>query len=313
MASIFEQVTGAPAGLWDLGERVRLRVTGGDRVRFIDGMLTCAVERLDTGSAAAGLLLDRKGHILALVEVLMLEAMLLIEAEASASLDVAESLRRFLIADDVEIENPGDAWGELSVEGPGAAQALWDAAGAHPDPGRVEASADGLFWLGGGVLGRDGVRVLGPREAVDSLRARLAVPAIRADCAEVLRIRAFRPRCGVDLGERSLPAEGPFADRISFTKGCYLGQEIVSRVQSRGGVHQQLVRLTAAAPVVAGAKIGLAGSPRGVVTSAATHPAIGTQLLGRLRAESPEPGVPVEIDAVPGEIAEVPRAFDSTR
>ncbi|MFQ5697531.1 MAG: YgfZ/GcvT domain-containing protein [Myxococcota bacterium] len=313
MGTIFERVTGAPAGLWELEGRGRLRVTGGDRIRFIDGMLTCAVEGLGPGAAAPGLALDRKGHILGLLWVLRLDDALLIEAETGASVDLAQTLERYVIADDVQIEDLREPWGELSVEGPGSAAAVLERTGVWPEPGRGEASEDGLLWLGGGALGEEGARVLGPRSDLEALRAQLALPEVRAEHAEVLRIHAFRPRCGVDLGERSLPAEGPFADRISFTKGCYLGQEIVSRIQSRGGVHHKLVRLSATAPVAPGARIRLDAAERGVVTSAVTHPALGTHALGRLRHESPEPGLAVEIDSVPGEIVEVPRAFDSTR
>jgi folate-binding protein YgfZ len=296
----FEAICGAGAGWLDLSARGRIRIGGADRVRFLDGMLSSHVAALAPGASHAGLLLDRKGHVLATLLVLARESDVLLDTAPGTGPLVAGTLAKFVVADDVAVEDLGRAWSALSVEGPEARAALArigveapPAGRAHPDRARP-----GLLWWGAGELTPDGVRALGPVDAVAGAAAALALPRIAGAAAEILRVEAGVPRIGAEIGERTLPPEAGLEPAISYTKGCFVGQEIVARLRSRGGVNRLLVRLRSGRPLSARARVLRGEVVVGAVTSAVISPASGPVALAYVRTDAAVPGTELSVDGV---------------
>ena len=210
MSSSFEQVVGSGAASRRLPGAELIRVTGADRVRFLDGMLTNDVERLAAGEAREALQLDRKGHVLALCSVLILDEEVLLVAEEGTGGPLFDALEKHVIADDVTLERLED-WEGLAFEGPGARAAAAALGTPAPEVGRferVEWHGQALIWLGGGSLGPDGWRALGPSSALERLGPAAGLPDLADEAAEVLRIETGRPAWGADLSERNFPPGG---------------------------------------------------------------------------------------------------------
>ena len=128
--------------------------------------------------------------------------------------------------------------------------------------------------------------------------AELSLPRIPADAAEILRVEAAVPRIGAEIGERTLPPEARLEPAISYTKGCFVGQEIVARLRSRGGVNRLLVRLRAERPLAVGARVRRGDVVVGAVTSAVVSPASGPLALAYVRTDAAEPGTELGVDDV---------------
>lgn len=301
MSEFFEEVAGSRAAIRELCERSLVRVTGGDRTRFLDGMLTNDVASLEPGAACEALQLDRKGHILAELWVIVLEDAVLLDSASGSQSALYEILDKHIIADDVELER-FLSWDRIGIEGPGAAAAIEGLGVRIPALGRFETDELGRIWLAGGTLGPEGARVLGERAAIEDLRQALRLSQLSTEAGEVLRIDAFRPAYGLDFGERNFPQEARLEGLVSSTKGCYVGQEIVARIESRGAVNRLLVKLRSEAAVTSGAEIRAGGASVGRVTSAAVSDESGPIAIGYVRTSVAEPGSRVEIEGVPGTV-----------
>ena len=305
---LFERVAGARAARVELGSRGKLRVTGSDRVRFLNGMVTSDVDKQPPATAAAALLLDRKGRVLADLALLRFESALLLDTAPGRLPGVVEALERLLVADEVELE-PLAGWGHFSVEGPGAPERVREAGGRVPPPGGLEsvsAASAALVWLGGGQLSDSGVQLLGPEAEVAVLRERLDLPELPEAAREVLRVERFQPRYGVDVSDRNFPAEARLEAAISLDKGCYVGQEIVARIHSRGAVNRLLVKLELERAASPGAEITRAGKPIGQVTSAVVSPTSGPLALGYVRRNAAAPGTELAVDGALARVVEPP-------
>ena len=294
LSQTFEALCHAQAAWRELSDRGRVRATGTDRVRFLNGMLTCDVEGLSPGEWSPSLLLDRKGHVQVSLDAVALEGELLLDVDPGGEPLLVETLDRHIVADDVSLESLSAAWGALAIDGPGAAEAAVALGAPRLDPGRAD-SAAGLLWLAGGGLGGPGVRALGPRDAIDALRRGLDLPELAADAAEILRIEAGLTRCGIDTGERTFPQEAGLERAVSFEKGCYVGQEIVARIHSRGAVNRRLVQFECEEPVGPGDEIQVEGRKSGHVTSSAVSPLRGPLCLGYVRAQDAATGTRARI------------------
>jgi len=305
MADRFAAVTGTSAAVRALPGRGLLRATGADRVRFLNGMLTADVASLAAGQTAPALQLDRKGHVLAELVVLADPEALLLDAAPGCESELRKTLEKHVIADDVAFASLSDGARSFAVEGPGAREAVRAAGGAAPEPGRferAELAGTPVLWFGEGALTREGLRAIAPVEAAGELLARLALPELDEAAAEVLRIDAAIPAPGRDVTARNFPQEARLERAVSFKKGCYVGQEIVARIASRGAVNRVLVKLRTAARVGAGAEVSLAGAVIGQVTSSAESPATGALALAYLKVECASPGQRVDVSGVAGEV-----------
>ena len=306
MADLFESVTGVRAALRQLSGRGLVRANGADRVRFLNGMLTADVAKLATGDAAPALQLDRKGHVLADLWLLADADAILLDVAPGCEAELVAVLEKHVIADDVAFASLSDSVVELALEGPGAAAAARAVGGATPPAGRFERSdfaGTPLLWIGEGSVTAEGLRVVAPRERAAQLGAALALPALDESLADVLRIAAGIPALGRDVTARNFPQEAGLERAVSFKKGCYVGQEIVARIASRGAIHRRLVRLRVDAPVAPGASVAIDGSAAGQVTSSAESLATGAIALAYVKVEHARPGQRVSVDGVAGEVA----------
>jgi folate-binding protein YgfZ len=282
------------AAIIDLSDRGRIRVTGEDRARLLHAMTTNHVLALRPGESQYTFFLNAQGQIQADAYVLCYEDHFLLDVEPQTRHSVYEHLDRFIIADDVTLEDVTDQTFALGLEGP---QALRIA-------GEIGVSAQNTYSVAAiSFTGAQGIRIYGPTLRKDDALELLAnggAIAASADDAEAFRITQFKPRYGRDITERSLPQETQQTRAVHFQKGCYLGQEIVERVRSRGHINRLLMGFTgdsehAPAP---GAKVAYGGKEDGEVTSSV---AVGGKFYGMaiVRAQIAQPGVIVGIDGRP--------------
>ncbi len=268
-----------------------LLVTGPDAVEFLQGQVTNDVAALEPGHGCYALLLNPKGRILADMRILMLDnEELLLHSEQDELL--RKSLDMYRIGRQVEIAPTGST--SLHLIGPAAAEV----AGSAPPAGEhsfVEGELDGVRVLV--VRTWIGVDVVYPADrpnVLDTLRQRSTETATR-EAAEIVRIEGGRPRYGVDMTADNLPGEVGLEDRaVSFTKGCYVGQEPVARMHHRGHPNRHLRGLKLAEPERSGQELRRDGKQVGAIRSTCVSPALGPIALALVRREV-EPGDTVQL------------------
>jgi folate-binding protein YgfZ len=290
------------SGVWvDLSGRVQIRASGKDCARFLNGMLTNDVASLAPGAYVATLLLDRKGHVLSEGLVIAAADAYLLDLSPGTGPAALEILQRHLIADDVELADRSGACSELAFEGAAGRRWLEQRGLPLPAAGRAAPGPGGLLLLGEGWLTPEGVRVLGPREALAPLAAS-GLPQLAGAQLERVRIERFVPLYGRDVGARCFPQEARLDAAVSYSKGCFLGQEIVARIRSRGAVNRFLVQLECAGPVAAEAAITAGGVSVGSVTSAAARPGGGALALGYVKRDHAAPGSELAVGGAPARV-----------
>lgn len=277
------------AFLKDLSRRGRIRGTGDDRKRLLHAMTTNHVEQLEPGQGVYAFFLNAQGRILADVILLSAEDHLLLDLEPETRQKIYEHLDKFIIADDVTLEDVTSDTFEIAVEGDGAFATLAAAGAPLPDVEYSFASWDGRMVVRASETGAEGFRVIGPAAGSGQLRtALLAAGAVEATSEqwEGLRLKHGRPRYGVDILETNLVQETRQQHAVHTNKGCYLGQEIVERVRARGHVNRQLVHLRLAQGPVPppGTKIMAGEKEAGELTSAAEWDGV-VYALGYARVE----------------------------
>ena len=304
------------AGLFQLPERGVLEVSGADRVRWLDGMISADVKALAVGGGAPGLLLTRQGRIVADLHVLARSDSFWLELEASALTGVRQRLAGYVIADDVTLQVRSNDLMRLAVEGPRAQERLAaagaDLSGVAPHGWRELAIAGAPVTLAAyGFTGLGGFQLFVPADAAEAVGRCLLESGIApasSDTLECLRIAAGVPWLGRELDETVLPAEARLEAAISTSKGCYTGQEVVTRMRSRGRVGHLLVGLRFESQTLPahGAEISGPAGRIGQLTSRVLSPDEGAIGLGFVRAEAAEPGTSVRVAGAPARIVALP-------
>lgn len=274
----YEELRTSAAWL-DLSDRGKIKVTGEDRARLLHAMTTNHIQQLVPGTGCYAYFLSAQGRILADVNILCRPDHFLLDTEAETREKIYQHLDKFIIADDVTLEDVTPQTATLSLEGPRSTDVL-KAIGA-PSPEADYASAEWGTRLVAhmNTTGGAGFFIIAPSEDKDELIREMESSGAVAGDAEafrVVRLEQGRARYGEDLSERYLAQEANQSHALHFQKGCYLGQEIVERVRSRGQVHRVLVpiRLETKTPPEVGTKLQAGEANVAEITSAAYSPAL---------------------------------------
>lgn len=277
-----------PAGGWaDLSARAKFRLAGSDRERFLQGQISNDVRLAREDATLFACVMTVKGKMCADIFIRAEPDAYGVDAEAELRESLAARLERYIIADDVTLEDITDATGLFHVIEPHELGIL--PVELAPLVRRARSNR----------YGREGLDLFAPSSLAGPLRAWLGAGELSAAALELLRISECVPRWGHDLAGDTIPVEAGLEDRaISYTKGCYIGQEVISRIKSVGRVNHHLRRLRAAFPLRAGEALQAEGRPAGEITSAVLVPDSGHWLaLGYLRTGFEHPGCRLTSDA----------------
>jgi folate-binding protein YgfZ len=268
------------AGVVDRSPRGKLLVRGADAADYLQGQLTNDLEGLAPEQGCYAALLDRKGHMQADMRVLRTEDGVWIDMEPDALGVVLRHLSMYKIGREVELADESGDWAILSLIGPAARSAL----DLEP-PGEEHAFVEGEHGLY--VATHLGVDVICPAADADAVRLALGLDPVSDEAAECLRVEAGRPRFGVDFDTETIPEEAGLNERaVSFTKGCYVGQETVARLHYKGKPNRHLRGLSLSDEAPPGTELWLGERSVGRLGSVAVSPVHGPIALAVVRREA---------------------------
>jgi folate-binding protein YgfZ len=310
----------AGCGVYDLGWRAKIKLTGRDRVRWLNGMITNNIRDLVAGSGVYAFLLNPKGNILGDLYAYNRGEYLLVDTDQAQADSVLNILGRYIIMDDVKLENISAELTAIGLAGPkteavlqktgleapqlaplGMVDLAWQEPGLTLVRGEDERRQSYEIWLSPGSV----------NQVWEALVQAGATP-VGSEALELYRVAHGVPRYGQDIRERDLPQETEQMRALSFTKGCYIGQEIVERIRSRGNVHRKFTGFAVAGPLPApGSKISVDGKEVGEITSVASLPADHGEravALGYIRREVAVSGKTVQVGETKAAVTELPFA-----
>jgi tRNA-modifying protein YgfZ len=294
------------AAWMDLSGRGKIRVLGEDRARLLHAMTTQDVQSLSAGDGCYAFFLNAQGRILGDVNLFCREDHFLLDTEPETRSKLFEHIDRYIIADDVTLEDATGHLATIAVEGPQAPPVLDRLGAPLPEAdfaiqvwgnrmvARVDSTGAGGFFI-----------FLPAAEKADLLAALrgAGIPEATSKEARTVRIEHGRPRYGEEITERYLVQETAQLQAVHFSKGCYLGQEIVERVRSRAQIHRVLRRLEIdlAEPPEAGSKLKSGEADAAEIASAVFSPALGKVVaLAYVRTSYAEPGTELRLPALGG-------------
>ena len=292
-------------GLFDRSDRGKLRLTGTERASFLHGLVTNEVKSLAPGAGVYCALLTPKGHMVADARVLVRRDELLLDTEPGREAAVREFLEKHLVSEDVEVSDRTAPFALLSLLGPASAEVVSATLGGtrpHLDE-HQHLEREDLLVVGtrlGALTGLDlfvpMARACAVTGALLERGKPLCLAPVGARAVEILRVEAGVPRFGAEMGEETIPLEANLGERaISFTKGCYIGQEVIARASYRGGVRRRLVGLRLESGAMPGRGASLVRAPgetkpAGELATAVVSPRLGAIALGYARREFQAPG-----------------------
>jgi folate-binding protein YgfZ len=305
------------AGIYDLGWRAKLLGSGEDRVRWFNGMVTNNIKDLSQDHGAYTFLLNAQGQIQADMYVYNRGDYVLVDTDLSQAVRVREIFEKYIIMDDVAIEDASDKLSAIGLQGPKSAEVLQhlghDVSGLAP----LQVVDTKL-----GEAGISIVRTDSPHQAFEiwastpnlptvwSSLIAAGVKPVGSEAYEKMRILNGRPRYGLDIGERDLPQETAQDRALNFRKGCYVGQEIVERIHSRGKVHRSLAGLVIAGPAPSpGSPVEVSGKQIGEVRSVTSLPLNGSTrsfALASLRRDAIPAGATLQVGPSAATLSELP-------
>jgi len=296
-------------GLLDRSDRGKLTIGGPDAAEYLQGQLTNDVEALGPGDGLYAALLDRKGHMQADMRVLRPGdgPEIWIDTEPEGLAVALRHLQMYSVGRDVTVADASAERAILSLLGPRSVEIAGTA--ALPEGACASATVAGIECLAAGT--RHGVDLLAAAAEAERLRAALlAAGAVEVSpaAAEILRIESGIPRFGAEMGTETMPAEaGIVEDAVSFTKGCYIGQETVARLHYKGRPNRHLRGLRLSGPAQPGAALRLDDKEVGSLGGSVVSPAHGPIALAILRREA-EPGTALAVgeDGVTAEVVALP-------
>ena len=282
------------AAWMDLSSRGKIRLTGEDRARLLHAMTTNQIQALTPGEGCYTFFLNAQGRILADSNVLCQAEAILLDTEPETRERVFQHLDQFIIADDVTLEDTTVELATIAVEGPQAAAALHGLGAPLPEVEQSWHAWGDRIVLRAATTGPSGwlmfVPEAGKQALIDSLGG---LPQAGYEAARAVRIENGKPRYGEEITERFLLQETGQMRAVNFSKGCYLGQEIVERVRSRGQVHRHLraIQIDGQTVPPIGSKLTAEGKDLGEVVSAAFSPALNKIVaMAYIRTDAARPG-----------------------
>jgi folate-binding protein YgfZ len=298
-------------GLVDRSERGKLALAGSEAKSFLQGQVSNDVEALTAGAGCYAAFLTPKGKMLGDVRILDAGSELLLDTERVALQELFNMIRRFSVGYDVQLHKRTLQQGLLSLLGPEAAVVAGVSDLGHAEHWHEAGAVDGIAvrWVRTD-LGLDVLCEAGETEALASALEHRGAQPVSETVADCLRIERGRPRYGIDLDDTVIPQEADLNGRaVSFTKGCYVGQETVARLFYRGKPNRQLRGLRLSEPAATGAEVLLDERTVGRLGSVAESPSLGMIALALIRREAP-PGSQVSVgsDQIKAVVVELPFA-----
>jgi tRNA-modifying protein YgfZ len=296
-------------GLVERPDRGLLVVGGPEAAEYLQGQLTNDIEAVEPGEWAYAALLDRKGHMQADMRVLRPgeEPELLLDLEPAGLEAARRHLQMYKIGREVEVGDESEAHTLLSLIGPRAVEIAGTA--ALPENACETTTIGGARCVALGTpSGIDLVCAAAGREPVREALLAAGAVEVSPEAAEILRIESGQARFGAEMGTETMPAEAGIVEQaVSFTKGCYIGQETVARLHYKGKPNRHLRGLRFSGPARPGDSLRLGEKEVGKVGGAAVSPALGPIGLAILRREA-EPGATVAVgeDGVTAEVVALP-------
>lgn len=310
-------------GVYDLGYRAKISLTGSDRVRWLNGMVTNNIRDLAVGHGVYAFLLNPQGHILGDLYAYHLGESITVDTDRSQVERILATFDHYIIMDDVGVANVSERMTALGIGG-AKSQAVMRAARLespeleplqiHTGQCDCDCGCPTCTIVRGDDAAHESYEIWMPPEHVKSVWEALVKAGgtpIGWEALELQRIVSGVPRYGVDIRERDLPQETEQTRALNFNKGCYVGQEIVERIRSRGAVHRRFAGFLAdgAVSIAAGTKIFAGEKEVGESTSAASlRPPGGdkTVALGYIRREVGVPGREVMIGTIKATVVQLP-------
>jgi folate-binding protein YgfZ len=299
-------------GLADRSERGKLALTGSEAAAFLQGQVSNDVEALAPGSGCYAVFLTPKGKMLGDLRILVTEDELLLDTERPALQALFNLIHRGLIGHDAQLHKRTLERGLLSLVGPGAStvagtpelQGAAEHTHARVEIGDLEARA---------IRTDVGIDLLCEAAAAGSLQAALieaGAQPVAESAVECLRVERGRPRYGVDLDDTVIPEEAGLNDRaVSFSKGCYVGQETVARLHWRGKPNRHLRGLRLSSAAQTGEQLFSGDRVVGQLGSVAHSPRLGPIALALVRREV-DPGASVEVGGARAQAQVIKLPFD---
>jgi tRNA-modifying protein YgfZ len=295
-------------GLLERSDRGKLIVSGSEAAEYLQGQLTNDVEALAPGEGQYAALLDRKGHMQADMRVLRTSAEeIWLDTEPEALGSALRHLEMYKIGREVAIADLSAERAILSLIGPRSIEIAGTA--ALPEHANEATSVAGVPCLALGTA--EGIDLIVRVTDATNLRGaliRAGALEVSAQAAELVRIEAGRPRFGAEMSSETMPAEAGIVERaVSFTKGCYIGQEPVARLHYKGRPNRHLRGLQLSAPSAPGTSLRLGEKEVGKIGSASVSPARGPIALAIVRREA-EPGSELSVgeDGVTARVVDLP-------
>jgi folate-binding protein YgfZ len=311
------------AGVLDLSFRSRVCLTGADRVRFLHGQVTNDVNRLHPGEGCYAALITAKGRMQSDLNLYCLADELLLDFEPGLTEMISQRLERYIVADDVQVVDASPHYGVLSVQGP-RAEAIVLGIGITSDLPQTpsafikisDSTLGEIYLMNQPRLNTRGFDLFVPFTTVEAAARKLLAAAKSANARgcgwtafETARIEAAIPRFGVDMDESNIPIECGIETRaISYTKGCYIGQEVINRIHTLGHVNRELRGFRLAGDLktlpAKGDKFFHAGKEVGYITSAIASPKLKANIgLGYARKEVHQIGTELTLRSKEGDTA----------
>src|SRR6266702_542039 len=272
-------------GLADISHLGRLRITGKDRISFLNGLLTNDISQLKENAGQRSALLNSKARVLADLHLYAEQDSLLVDTGESTASHVKEILDRFIITEDVQIQDSSHDLVQVTIQGPRSSRAIKEVLGAQAEElKQLEQKTLGPST----IIARDRTGQSGYDMIMPALEAEpvwhgfllnggeIGLNPVGSQALEILRLEAGYPKYATDVDENTIILEAGYKDAINFNKGCYLGQEVVARATHIGRVNKNLVQFQTNSDHVPGpkSKINSSGKDAGYVTSAAFSPGL---------------------------------------